>query len=919
MSLHSSLCVTLVRMTEAMEELRQVEFLPQDQGLREDVRRLGTLVGEMLAEQEGTAFFERVEALRRAAIRRRESHQPMDALAAELAGLEPDLAHTLTRAFSTYFQVVNLAERVHRIRRHRDYQSAGAGPQPDGLEAVLAELKTAGHSEQAVSDGLEALDVEPVFTAHPTEAVRRSLLEKEQVMTACLIAGFDAARPPVEQQRDAARLRTALTAGWQTSEASHERPSVQDEFEHVGFYAIGPLYQVLPVFYESLGLAWQKVHGRARELPRVLRFASWVGGDMDGNPNVGADTIAETLAAQRGQVLERYVAECRHLARLLSQTRRRVGFSADVEQRLADYRECFPDAAAAIRPRHRDMPYRCLLTLVAARLQATQANAATGYTDPVELEADIGSIVQSLRQHAGAHAGAFAAERLLWRVRTFGFHLLRLDVRQDARVHDDVLALLLDDAGWSRRDADARAATLRDFAAGGKPLPQIEDAAVQRLHDVFATLADARRRYGAQATGPYVISMARSAADVLAVLALARMGGLVDEDGRVPLDIAPLFETVDDLENAGDSLRSLFNDPVYQTHLAQRGKRQMVMLGYSDSSKDGGIVSSRWVLQQGQRRMLAVAAECGVQLAFFHGRGGSTSRGGGHLVKALMASPTGSVHGHLRLTEQGEVIHRKYGIRALALRSLEQMAGATLRASLRPPGLAPGQERWHEIMAGMAEDSRKAYRALVRDKHFVDWFRRATPIDVIEHMAMGSRPASRRAMRGVEDLRAIPWVFSWTQSRAVLTGWYGLGSAIDKAVERHGLDTMQAMARDWVFLRTLIEDVEMVLAKTDLRIARRFSELSGPLHADFFARLEREHEASVRGILKLKGTERLLADDPRLALSIRLRNPYIDPMSLIQVDLLKRWREAGSSPDTPLFAALVATVNGVARGLQNTG
>ena len=902
-----------------MEELRQVEFLPHDQGLRDDVRRLGALVGEMLAEQEGTAFFEQVEALRRAAIQRRESDQPMDALAARLSGLDTDSAHILTRAFSTYFQVVNLAERVHRIRRHRDYQSAGAGPQPDGLEAVLAELKTAGHSEQEVSDWLDVLDVEPVFTAHPTEAVRRSLLEKEQVMTACLIADFDTARPPVERQRDHARLRTALTAGWQTSEVSHERPSVQDEFEHVGFYAVGPLYQVLPVFYESLGMAWRKVHGRGRELPRVLRFASWVGGDMDGNPNVGARTIAETLSAQRDQILDRYEAECRHLARLLSQTRRRVGVEADVEQRLAAYSNRFPEQAEAIRPRHRDMPYRCLFTLIAARLEATRADADGAYADPQQLQDDIASIVHSLRQHHGEHAGAFAAERLLWRVRTFGFHLMRLDVRQDARVHDDVLALLLGDAGWSRRDAPARAERLRPFASGEQALPGADAAAVQRLHEVFSTLADSRRRYGAQATGPYVISMARSAADVLAVLALARMGGLVDDAGHVPLDIAPLFETVDDLHNAGTSLRSLFADPVYQEHLAARGDRQMVMLGYSDSSKDGGIVSSRWVLQEGQRAMLEVARECDVQLAFFHGRGGSTSRGGGHLIKALMASPSGSVHGRLRLTEQGEVIHRKYGIRALALRSLEQMVGATLRASLRPPGLEKGQETWYRIMAEMAADSRAAYRALVGDAHFVEWFRQATPIDVIEHMAMGSRPASRRAMQGVEDLRAIPWVFAWTQSRAILTGWYGLGSAIGKAIERHGLETMQSMVRDWVFFRTLIEDVEMVLAKTDLRIARRFSQLSGPLHEAFFARVEREHEASVQGILQLKGAERLLADDPRLALSIRLRNPYVDPMSLIQVDLLKRWREAGSQADDTLFTALVATINGVARGLQNTG
>lgn len=906
-------------MNDTIEQLREVEVLPQDQGLRGDVGQLGALVGEMLAEQEGDAFLEQVESLRQAAIRRRESDQSMDPLAAELAGLGADDAHRLTRAFSTYFQAVNLAERVHRLRRHRDYRRADAGPQPDSLRAVLAELKTEGMTEDAVAQWLQALDVEPVFTAHPTESVRRSLLEKEQAMAERLIAGFDPERPPVDRRRDRERLRMALTAGWQTSEASRTRPSVQDEFEHVGFHVVGPLYQVLPALYENLGDAWQRVHGRRRELPRVLRFASWVGGDMDGNPAVGADTLADTLAAQRDQILDRYIDECRHLARLLSQTRRRVTVADDVDRRFQQYTLRFATEAESIRPRHRDMPYRCLLTLMAARLEATRAGYRDGYETPDELEDDIGCVLDSLKAHHGKNAGAFAVQRFLWRVRTFGFHMMRLDVRQDARVHDDVLAVLLDDADWAERDSDARAERLRPCAAGETVLQAGDDPAVRRLHDVFAVLADSRRRYGVRATGPYIISMARSAADVLAVLALARVGGLVDDAGHVPLDVAPLFETVDDLEHAGESLRSLFEDPVYREHLDRRCRRQMIMLGYSDSSKDGGIVSSRWVLQAAQHAMLAVAREYDVQVGFFHGRGGSVSRGGGHLVKALMASPVGSVNGHLRMTEQGEVIHRKYGLRSLALRSLEQMVGATLRASVRPDTPRESRDQWHAIMAEMAEDSRAAYRELVRDPKFVDWFRLATPVDVIEHLAMSSRPASRRAMQGVEDLRAIPWVFAWTQSRAILTGWYGLGTAVERAIERHGLDTLQAMARDWTFFRTMIEDVEMVLAKTDLRLASRFSSLSGPLHEPFFSRVEREHQASVDAILRLKDADRLLVDDPRLALSIRLRNPYIDPMSLLQVDLLKRWRETGSDPEGELFAALVATINGVARGLQNTG
>ncbi|HET8940908.1 MAG TPA: phosphoenolpyruvate carboxylase [Rudaea sp.] len=901
-----------------MDELRQVEFLPSDGPLRDNVRRLGALVGDLLVEQQGDAFFEQVEVVRRAAIRRRESGCALDSLAGQLAGLDARLAHTLSRAFSTYFQVVNLAERVHRIRRHRDYQVAQAGPQPDGLEDALLALRDAGIDALQLRQLFDKLDIEPVFTAHPTEAVRRSLLEKEQEMTRCLIADFDASRPPTEREAELSRLHMALTAGWQTSEASAVHPTVQDELEHVGFYLTGPLYRVVPVLYESLSRAWSQAYGEPVPQVRILRFASWVGGDMDGNPSVGADTIRTALTAQRAQVLQRYVGDLGKLARLLSQTQARVEISAPLRERLDAYSRALPAAAAAIRPRHRDMPYRCLVTLMQVKLNATRLDAEHAYGSVAEMEADLNLIIGSLKQHKGAHAGAFAVQRLLWRVRTFGFHLARLDVRQDARVHDDALATLLEDAQWTQRDAAQRAERLRGYAAGTQNFVRSNDAAVQALRDVFAELADARVRYGSDATGPYIISMARCAADVLAVLALARLGGLVDEHGRVPLDVAPLFETVDDLEHAAGSLASLLADPVYGEHLCARGNRQMVMLGYSDSSKDGGILASRWVLQCGQAQLLEVAKANGVTVTFFHGRGGSISRGGGSLVRALMASPAGSVAGTLRLTEQGEVIHRKYGIRALALRSLEQMVGATVRASLRPAQSDPRVSRWHGIMQEMARDSRQAYRELVGGENFVAYFRAATPIDVIERMALGSRPARRRQMRGVQDLRAIPWVFAWTQCRCILTGWYGLGSAIERGIERYGEAQLAEMARNWPFFRALLDDVEMVLAKTDMDIAERFSRLAGELHAPFFDLIRAEFRRSVDGILRLKGRDKLLADDARLALSIRLRNPYVDPMSLMQVDLLQRWR-AGDREDDALLRALVATVNGVARGLQNTG
>jgi phosphoenolpyruvate carboxylase len=936
-----------------MEASRDPEFLPHDGPLREDVHRLGAMVGRMLAEQGGEAFFQRVEHVRTASIARRRDGHAVDDLAESLAGLDAHAAESLARAFAAYFQAVNTAERVHRIRRRRDYQREGSAPQPESLLDVLQRLKEQGVSADELLEWLYKLKVEPVFTAHPTEAIRRSLLEKEQAIVRALVDNFDPTRTPQERKEDDDRIFMALSSGWQTAEASPIRPTVQDEHHHVGFYLANPIYRIIPAFYEVLADALQTVYNVAVPLPRFLSFATWVGGDMDGNPNVGAETIANSLATQRAHVLEHYIADVDGLARLLSQTDDRVDFEPALLQRLETYREQFPRAAAKIRPRHADMPYRCFLTLIRARLEATlEEGHAEGYASAEELLDDLLLIVHGLIDHRGLNAGAYAVRRLIWRVRTFGFHLARLDVRQDSRVHDDALAALLGDETWSQRTPSERVAALRLYASGEKALAKSDDAQAESLRAVFATLNESRGRYGKDAIGLYIISMARSAADVLAVLALARYGGFtitpspLRGEGRgegtvsredsaphspspnplpggeraesVPLDIAPLFETVDDLKNAPDTLRALLDDPVYRAHLRARDDRQWVMLGYSDSGKDGGTLASRWGLQRAQVELLDVAKQAGIRLAFFHGRGGSASRGGARITPALMSSPRGSVGGVLRVTEQGEVIHRKYGIRALALRNLEQTVGAVLRASLRPREDEPREQEWREYMSALAADSRRAYRELVDHDGFVDYFRAATPIDVIEQMALGSRPSRRRSMRGVEDLRAIPWVFAWTQCRSIITGWYGLGTALEKAAARHGEKALQDMAQHWPFFVNVLDDVEMVLAKCDLDIAEAFSKLAGPLHDTFFAMIKSEFERTRHWLLRLKNSEELLRDDPRLSLSIRLRNPYVDPMSLLQVDLLQRWRASDRSDDR-LLHALVASVNGVAQGLQNTG
>lgn len=903
-----------------MNEYRSsIVFATPDIPLRDDVRRLGALVGDLLAEQVSTQFFDDVEQVRTRAIARRESDAPLSDLNDALTGLPPARAEAMVRAFSTYFQVVNIAERVHRIRRRRDYQRAGtATPQPDGLQDALVNLKAQGVTLGELAEWLPRIDIEPVFTAHPTEAVRRALLEKEQLMVASLVDNLDGQRTPGEAAADAARFRMALTASWQTTDSSPVRPTVEDEREHVGFYLVQVLYRVIPVLYESLQQALLDTYGEELPLPRLLRFGTWVGGDMDGNPNVDAGTIRNTLDAQRQAVLGRYQKDLLQLASLLSQSTERVAVSDELQARVEHYKVLLPKVTS--RPRHADMPYRLLNDRMRARVQATMEDAEGAYASPQELTDDIELILRSLHENKGDHAGGFAVRRLLWRVRTFGFHLARLDVRQESSVHGRALASVLDgQEAWDAADAVTRAARLAPFASGEQALPASNEAGGERLDAVFAALADAHHRHGADALGSYIISMAHDRSDVLAVLALARRGGLVDDAGAVPLDIAPLFETVDDLKRGTDTLRDLLADPVYRTHLASRGDVQMVMLGYSDSGKDGGIAASRWGLQRAQVELLEVAAENDIRLTFFHGRGGSISRGGGKTTHAVDASPRGSIDGRLRVTEQGEVIHRKYGIRALALRSLEQSTGAVLRPSLRPRAAEPREEQWRPVMDLIAQKSADAYRAFVGQKDFMQYFRLATPIDVIERMTLGSRPSRRLGEdAALTNLRAIPWVFAWSQARAVIPGWYGVGSGLQAAIDAGHEGLLKEMARDWPFFSTFLDDIAMVLSKGDLTIAEQFSQLSGALHGRFFPQIERELELTSQWILALTGQDALLQHDQRLALSIRLRNPYIDPISVLQVDLLRRWRESGGEDDDVL-RALVACVNGVSQGVQNTG
>lgn len=899
-----------------------IHFAAKDRPLRRDVGWLGALLGELLRELAPEGLYETVESARLLARRRRKGDAAAGPdLAALLQELPPERALEVVRAFGAYFGVVNTAEQVHRMRRRIDYQRSDT-TQPASLLASIKEIHRRGTSLEELKEALASVVVEPVFTAHPTETVRRTLLKKEQRLAQQLVDRF------LKDSLDPGALATIengialeMASAWQTEEQLPGRPTVGEEVEHVLFFLSEVLFRVVPSVHDELEEAIVKVYGEGVSIDRPLvRFASWVGGDMDGNPNVGADTMRRALARHLEMALRRYREELRNLHEHLSHSTTRVEIDPQLLARVADYRVRFAEAFDEVPARYAEMPYRQLLWLMTARLERKGRGEDGGYGPPEEFCADLSLLADSLRHSGGSRSGLALVERTMRRVDAFGFHLAALDVRQDAETHRRVVGELLEDPDFSSRAPAERTTLIADaLRAGRTRVPELLSEETAKSLEVFRALAEALEHYGPRALGPYIISMAQGPDDALAVLLLARAGGCVADDGSVPIDIAPLFETVDDLEAGPEVLRALCADATYTDHLAARGRRQVVMLGYSDSNKDGGITASRVTLDRAQEQLVATVQELELELTLFHGRGGSISRGGSKPRAGILAAPPGALSGYARATEQGEIIGDKFGLRGIASRTLSVTLGALLERTAGGDPTCAASEEQRAIADTLSRASREHYRGLVHeDADFPALFQGMTPIDVIERLQIGSRPARRRSMRGVEDLRAIPWVFAWTQSRAVFPGWFGVGTGLNAAIEEHGLEAVRHSARNWPFLTTFLADVEMVLAKSDMDIATRYSQLAGDVGARLFPTLLEEHARSIDAILLVGEAKELLERDPTLQRSIRLRNPYIDPMSFVQIDLLGRWRE-GDRQDVDLERVLAQTVRGIARGLRNTG
>jgi len=908
--------------------------------LRADIRRLGDLLGATLRRHGGAQLFETEELIRALAKKRRARRDPARErrLRTILSRLSLKDTVGVIRAFAVYFQLTNLAEQHHRIRRRRYYAlHTPRQPQQGSLADCFARLKLRHVKPAAIRQVLEELSICPVMTAHPTEATRRSLLEKHRRIADLLteLDRSDLPRPAVRKLET--DLQQEIESIWLTDELRGARPTVLDEVGYLLYYFDNVLFEAAADYLAELERAAGGIAGLEVSASLApLRFGSWVGGDRDGNPYVTPEITWETLQRQRELVINKYLAATAELGSRLSESARYCPPTRRLSASLARDSRRHPEITAAMGKPNPDEPYRQKLDIIRARLEATREGNAGAYSDPDALYKDLADIEDSLRANNAPSADLVL--RLMRQVATFGLHLTRLDLRQSSARHDDALDEItraLDiKPHYSQMSAEQKSAWLSEELRSLRPLVSAEmvlsDATRETL-DTFKVARTALDALSCEAIGTYIISMARDANDVLAVLVLAREAGLYRAAGAgrpllARLPVAPLFETIEDLRNAPGVLAQLLESPVYAPALRAQGNVQEVMLGYSDSSKDGGILTSSWELYQAQERLWEVARQHGVRLRLFHGRGGTVGRGGGPSHQAILAQPPGTVAADIKITEQGEVISSKYGLPEIALRSMELATAAVIESSLGAPGRATQiPQRWRTSMEELSATAFAAYRRIVYETPgFVAYFAQATPAEELQRLHIGSRPARRHAATGIADLRAIPWVFAWTQSRHLLPAWLGVGTALAAFVRNKpdNLELLRDMHRGWPFFSSTLSNIEMALAKADLQVARQYVDrLAEPRLHGVFDELEKEFRQTCRMLLSITKQSALLEKTPVLKRSIAVRNPYVDPMSYLQVELLHRYRRAGRrrpEQDALLFAILL-TVNGIAAGLRNTG
>jgi phosphoenolpyruvate carboxylase len=909
----------------------------KDQALRDDIRLLGRLLGDTVRAREGDPVFDAIERIRRDAIRfhRDADHGARAELEAALDRLSREDTLHVVRAFSYFSHLANLAEDQHRIRRSRAHLIAGSAPREGSLALAMNRAFDAGLDATALSGFFTTAQVVPVLTAHPTEVQRKSILNCQTAIARLLDQRDRMLLTPEERRENDDALRRGVLTLWQTRMLRPAKLSVVDEVTNgLGYHETTFLREV-PRLYANIenALAERDERLAAHELPAFLQIGSWIGGDRDGNPFVTADMLEQALAMQCERVLDHYLDELEILASQLS--------LASLLVPASDELLALADASPDRSPHRSDEPYRRAVSGIRARLAATRRallddlaapESAQPYAGPQALAADLDVVHCSLVANGSTELARGRLRRIRRAVSVFGFHLAPIDLRQNSEVHERVVAELLEVAQpgtrYGKLTEEQRISLLVAELASARPLHSphyaYSDETAAELA-IFRMAREAHRRYGPASVPNAIISKTDGVSDILELAVLLKEAGVLDpRDNTLAVNVIPLFETIADLQASGPVMDRLLSLPTWKRLLPSRDRTQEVMLGYSDSNKDGGFLTSGWELYKAEIALVAVFRRHNVRLRLFHGRGGSVGRGGGPSYQAILAQPGGAVQGQIRLTEQGEVIGAKYGNPEVGRRNLEVLVAATLEATLLSGDEPAPRADFLTAMDELSDTAFRAYRALVYETHgFERYFRESTIVDEVAQLNIGSRPAARKKTFAIEDLRAIPWVFSWSQCRLMLPGWYGFGAAVSAYIERHGgaagLEHLQAMHRDWPFFATLLSNMDMVLAKSDIAIASRYAGLvrDAALRDAIFPRIRAEHEATVAGLLKITGQRELLDANPLLKRSIRNRFPYLDPLNHVQVELLRRHRDGAD--DERIRRGIHLSINGIAAGLRNSG
>jgi len=920
---------------------------PSNHLLRRDVRFLGNILGEVLVHQGGRELLEHVEKIREMSKALRAEYLPelYEGFIQNVRGLEPGIRHQVIRAFAIYFQLVNIAEQNHRIRRKRDYErSAGEGVQPGSIESVVQALKEKNLPVDEVRQMLDGISLELVMTAHPTEATRRDVLDIHKRIADEVMELDNPTLTYREREKLREKLMNEVLTLWQTDELRDRKPTVLDEVRNGMYYFHETLFEVLPNVYEELERCLTKYYPEEQwHVPTYLRFGSWIGGDRDGNPSVTSDVTWQTLKMQRNLAIHKYENSLRELARHLSFSKTIVNVSNEL---LASIKidEKFVELRTVEPWTNDNEPYRVKTRFMLQKLQNMREEQFVGtkqrYSSVDEFKADLEIIDRSLRHHYADYVADSHLKKLVRQAELFGFHLAALDVRQHSKEHENAMSELLAKAGIASAYAELaeqeKIDLLHGLLSGDKKLLQdgIElSESTQECLDVYTTIYKAQQEFGVGCVTSYLISMSEAASDILEVMVFAKEADLLgrDESGNVfsTLQAAPLFETIDDLHAAPEIMDTLFKLPIYRQSVAAMGDLQEIMLGYSDSNKDGGMVTANWELRVALNDLTRMGKSHNVRLKFFHGRGGALGRGGMPLNRSILAQPPHTIGGGIKITEQGEVLSSRYSMKGIAYRSLEQATGALITAaylSRDSEQERSNEKQWEEIMRGISVDAQTKYQDLIfRDPDFMTFFKESTPLPEVGELNIGSRPSKRKGSDRFEDLRAIPWVFAWTQSRYLLPAWYAAGTAFSKFVndDPARLETLRTMYREYSFFKSLIDNLQMALGKADLMIARQYAGMieDGTIKNRIFMQIEEEYAKTQAMILSITGQDDILDNVPVIQESIRLRNPYVDPLSYLQVQLLTELRSlrAQNEDDAELLREVLLTINGIAAGLRNTG